>query len=72
MELRRYYVLDEDAYNSMQWQLREAIHYCEQAQPYRSGESIKYTYPGATGYSQSAMEGVRGLLDSLVKTVEFD
>ena len=72
MELRRYYILDEDAYNTMQWQLREAISYCEQAVPYKHGESIRYTYPGATGYSQSAMEGVKGLLDSLVKTVEMD
>ena len=56
----------------MQWQLREAIRYCEQAQPYRHGEDIKYTYPGATGYSQSAMQGVQGLLNSLVKTVDFD
>ena len=72
MELRRYYILDEDAYNSMQWQLREAIRYCEQAQPYQHGEDIKYTYPGATGYSQSAMQGVQGLLNSLVKTVDFD
>ena len=72
MELRRYYLLDEDNYNSMQQQLREAISYCEQAVPYRHGESIRYTYPGATGYSQSAMEGVQGILNTLVKTVEFD
>ena len=72
MELRRYYILDEDAYNSMQWQLREAIYYCQQAVPYQHGEDNKHTYPGATGYSQSAMEGVRGLLNSLVKTVDFD
>ena len=56
----------------MQWQLREAISYCEQAEPFRLGEDIKHTYPGATGYSQSAMEGVQGILNTLVKTVEFD
>ena len=72
MELRRYYILDEDAYNSMQWQLREAIHYCEQAEPFRLGENMEHSYPAATGYSQSAMEGVRGILNTLVKTVEFD
>ena len=72
MEQRRYYILNEDEFNSMLWQLNEAIRYCEQATPYRYGESIRYTYPGATGYSQSAMEGVRGILNTLVKTVEFD
>ena len=56
----------------MQWQLREAIHYCEQAEPFKLGEDIEHTYPGATGYSQSAMEGVRGILHTLVKTVEYD
>ena len=72
MEQRRYYILNEDDFNSMQWQLREAISYCEQAEPFRLGEDIKHTYPGATGYSQSAMEGVRGILNTLVKTVEYD
>ena len=71
MEQRRYYILPEDDYNSMQWQLREAIHYCQQAEPFRMGEDIAHTYPGATGYSQSAMEGVKTRLDSLIKTVEF-
>ena len=55
----------------MQWQLREAIHYCEQAVPYRHGEANQHTYPGATGYSQSAMQGVKSRLDALIKTVEF-
>ena len=72
MEQRRYYILNEDDFNSMQWQLREAIHYCEQAEPFRLGEDIAHTYPGATGYSQSAMEGVRRILNTLVKTVDFD
>ena len=72
MQQRRYYILSEDEFNSMQWQLRQAIDYCEQAVPYRHGESIRYTYPGATGYSQSAMEGIQGILNTLVKTVEFD
>jgi hypothetical protein len=72
MQQRRFYILNEDEFNSMQWQLRQAIDYCEQAVPYRHGESIRYTYPGATGYSQSAMEGVKGILDSLKNPVEFD
>ena len=72
MEQRRYYILPEDDFNSMQWQLREAIRYCEQAEPFRLGENIEHTYPGATGYSQSAMEGVKSRLDALIKTVEFD
>ena len=71
MEQRRYYILNEEDYNSMQWQLREAIHYCEQAVPYRHGEANQHTYPGATGYSQSAMQGVKSRLDALIKTVEF-
>ena len=72
MEQRRYYILPEDTFNSMQWQLREAIRYCEQAVPFRPGEDNEHTYPGATGYSQSAMEGCISRLDSLIKTVEFD
>ena len=55
----------------MQWQLREAIYYCQQAVPYQHGEDNKHTYPGATGYSQSAMEGVQSRLNALIKTVEY-
>ena len=69
---RRYYILNEDEFNSMQWQLREAIRYCEQAKPFRLGEDMEHSYPAATGYSQSAMEGVQRILNTLVKTVEFD
>ena len=71
MEQRRYYVLNEDDFNSMQWQLREAIYYCQQAVPYQHGEDNEHTYPGATGYSQSAMEGVQSRLNALIKTVEY-
>ena len=71
MEQRRYYILNEDDFNSMQWQLTAAIHYCQQAGPFRLGEDIEHTYPGATGYSQSPMEGVKSRLDSLIKTVEY-
>ena len=72
MEQRRYYILNEDDFNSMQWQLREAIHYCEQAVPFRLDEDMEHTYPAATGYSQSAMQGVQRILNTLVKTVQYD
>ena len=72
MQLRRYYVLGEDDYNAMQQQLREAIHYCTEAVPYRHDSPAKYTYPGATGWSQSAMEDIQHRLNALPMTVELD
>ena len=69
---RRYYMLDEHDYNMIQEQLTRAIHYCEQAEPFRMEEQDQeYTYPGATGYSQSAMQDVHYRLSRLPKTVEM-
>ena len=68
----RYYVLSEHDAHMMREQLIRAIHFCEKAEPYDMHDLDKeYTYPGATGYSQSAMEDCLARLDSLPKTVEF-
>ena len=72
MEQHRYYILPEDEFNSIQQSLRRAIYHCERAEPYDHTKDPAYTYPGATGYSQSAMEDVVGRLNMLCKTVEFD
>ena len=54
----------------MREQLIRAIRFCQQAESYEPGR--EFTYPGATGYSQSAMEDILNRLDGLHKTVVFD
>ena len=67
----RYYVLSEYDAHMMRENLIRAIHFCEKAEPYSMDEpNREFTYPGATGYSQSAMEDILARLDSLPKTVE--
>ena len=73
MEQTRYYVLPEHDFNMMRWQLQKAIRYCQQAGPIDWNEpELEHTYPGATGYSQSAMEDTLHRLDALHKTVVID
>ena len=72
MEQRRYYILPEDEFNSIHHQLIRAIHHCEKAEPYDHTKDPGYTYPGATGYSQSAMEDIVFRMNRLCKVVEFD
>ena len=67
----RYYVLPEHDAHMMREQLTRAIHFCQQAEPFSMTEDKEHTYPGATGYSQSAMEDILARLDGLHKTVEF-
>ena len=67
----RYYVLSELDAHMMREQLIRAIHFCKQAEPFSMTEDKEHTYPGATGYSQNAMEDILARLDSLHKTVEF-
>ena len=70
MHQTRYYVLPEHDAHMMREQLIRAIRFCQQAESYKPGR--EYTYPGATGYSQSAMEDILNRLDGLHKTVVFD
>ena len=68
----RYYVLPEHDAHMMREQLIRAIRFCEQAEPFSMDDPAKeHTYPGATGYSQSAMQDILARLDGLHKTVEF-